>query len=114
MIAVQSYTTFEYSEMTLSAPALDQTDLEQHGLDVSVVVTNTGAIESKHTVLLFLSDNYRIISPEVSLCCVATSVCVCGLVEIMLGCLLWLNSGQNAEEVSEDQPYTRSLANHPF
>ena len=77
---MQSYTTFEYSEMTLSAAALDQADLEQHGLDVSVVVTNTGDIEGKHTVLLFLSDNYRIISPEVSVCCVGAFACDFGLV----------------------------------
>lgn len=61
-----SYTTFEYSDMTLSAPSLSQSDLAQDGLDVSVVVTNSGGTESKHTVLLFLSDDYRIISPEVS------------------------------------------------
>ena len=64
---MQSFTSFEYSEMTLSAANLARTELEQDGLGVSVVVTNTGAMESKHTVLLFLSDDYRIISPEVSL-----------------------------------------------
>ena len=66
-IVMQSFTSFEYSEMTLSAANLARTELEQDGLGVSVVVTNTGAMESKHTVLLFLSDDYRIISPEVSL-----------------------------------------------
>lgn len=65
---VQSFTTFEYSEMTLDSSSLAQSDLVQDGLDVSVRVRNTGDMRGKHTVLLFVSDDYRTISPEVSAC----------------------------------------------
>ena len=62
-----SYTTFEYSEMTLSSSRHMQSDLLQRGLDVSVVVRNTGEMAGKHTIMLFLSDDYRIISPELKM-----------------------------------------------
>lgn len=56
-----SYTNFSYSDLTLSASHVDS----QATLDVTVRVKNIGAVAGKETVLLYLSDLYRIVSPEV-------------------------------------------------
>eukprot|EP01040_Poterioochromonas_malhamensis_P001562 gene1562-1654_t len=58
-----SYSTFQYSALQLST-----TDLtEDNVLTVSVTVTNTGTYAAKHSVLLFLYDMYRRVTPEYKL-----------------------------------------------
>ncbi|MHA7056385.1 glycoside hydrolase family 3 N-terminal domain-containing protein [Aquimarina sp. M1] len=56
-----SYTNFEYTNLSLSASEMDQNGL----IEVSVDVTNTGARKGKEAVLLFVSDLYASITPEV-------------------------------------------------
>ncbi|WP_062125673.1 glycoside hydrolase family 3 N-terminal domain-containing protein [Geofilum rubicundum] len=56
-----SYTTFEYSNLSLS-----NTELGKDGkIDVSVTVTNTGELEGKEVVQLYTSDMYASITPDV-------------------------------------------------
>jgi len=56
-----SYTSFEYSDLSV-----DKTEMEQDGsIVVSVNVTNTGSRKGKEAVLLFVSDLYASITPEV-------------------------------------------------
>ena len=55
-----SYSTFDYSEITLSAEELG----EETELTASVVVTNNGAMAGKHSVLLFTRDEYASITPS--------------------------------------------------
>lgn len=58
-----SYTNFEYSNLQLSA-----TDINQFGeIQVSVNVKNTGNVAAKHSVLLFVYDMYRRVTPEYKL-----------------------------------------------
>lgn len=56
-----SYTTFEYSNLSVSAEEMN----EDGSIDVSVTVTNTGTRDGKEAVLLFISDLYASITPEV-------------------------------------------------
>eukprot|EP00002_Diphylleia_rotans_P005297 TRINITY_DN14421_c0_g1_i1.p1 TRINITY_DN14421_c0_g1~~TRINITY_DN14421_c0_g1_i1.p1 ORF type:complete len:823 (-),score=164.15 TRINITY_DN14421_c0_g1_i1:110-2578(-) len=56
-----SYTTFTYTDLSVS-PSVVQPG---QPISVSVTVANTGSVSGKETVLLFLSDEYRIITPEV-------------------------------------------------
>ncbi|WP_378178869.1 glycoside hydrolase family 3 N-terminal domain-containing protein [Aquimarina sp. SS2-1] len=56
-----SYTNFEYSDLSLSADEMDQ----DGSIEVSVNVTNTGKTKGKEAVLLFISDLYASITPEV-------------------------------------------------
>ncbi|MGY3793946.1 glycoside hydrolase family 3 N-terminal domain-containing protein [Aquimarina sp. 433] len=56
-----SYTTFEYSNLSVSAEEMN----EDGSIDVSVTVTNTGSRDGKEAVLLFISDLYASITPEV-------------------------------------------------
>jgi beta-glucosidase len=58
-----SFTTFEYSNLALTKTLLQLQDTTT----ATVVVTNTGAMTAKHTVMLFISDEYRIITPEVKM-----------------------------------------------
>ncbi|WP_108805477.1 glycoside hydrolase family 3 N-terminal domain-containing protein [Aquimarina sp. Aq107] len=56
-----SYTSFKYSDLSLSS-----TQMTQDGsIKVSVKVTNTGNRKGKEAVLLFVSDLYASITPEV-------------------------------------------------
>ncbi|WP_299312569.1 glycoside hydrolase family 3 N-terminal domain-containing protein [uncultured Aquimarina sp.] len=56
-----SYTSFEYSDLSIST-----TEMNQDGsIEVSVTVTNTGSRKGKEAVLLFVSDLYASITPEV-------------------------------------------------
>ncbi|WP_299183111.1 glycoside hydrolase family 3 N-terminal domain-containing protein [uncultured Aquimarina sp.] len=56
-----SYTSFKYSDLSLSS-----TQMTQDGsIKVSVQVTNTGNRKGKEVVLLFVSDLYASITPEV-------------------------------------------------
>jgi hypothetical protein len=60
-----SYTTFEYTGMSVSATRVKASrDLR---VDVAVTVRNTGARSGKEAVLLFVRDVYRSVSPEVKL-----------------------------------------------
>jgi beta-glucosidase len=56
-----SYTTFEYSNMTVSSSKFDSGDV----LKVKVDVTNTGEVAGKESVLLFSSDLYASSTPDV-------------------------------------------------
>ncbi|WP_343909457.1 glycoside hydrolase family 3 N-terminal domain-containing protein [Aquimarina litoralis] len=56
-----SYTTFEYSNLSVSAEEMN----EDGSIDVSITVTNTGSRDGKEAVLLFISDLYASITPEV-------------------------------------------------
>ena len=56
-----SYTTFEYSGMTVSAENFASGDV----LKVTVDVTNTGEVAGKESVLLFSSDLYASSTPDV-------------------------------------------------
>lgn len=59
-----SFTTFNYSNLSLSQSVFQGSCDEK--LDVSVNVTNTGSVAGKETVMLFLIQPYRAISvPEV-------------------------------------------------
>ncbi|KAL4170084.1 hypothetical protein KRP22_010991 [Phytophthora ramorum] len=58
-----SYTSFTYSDLTLSKTNVTSSS---DSIDVSVVVTNSGSMAGKETVMLFLTQPYRSISvPEV-------------------------------------------------
>ena len=54
-----SYTSFEYSNLTLSNATLSGNDK----MNISVVVTNTGDRDGKHAVDLFVRDMYASLSP---------------------------------------------------
>lgn len=56
-----SYTTFEYQNLVLSKKTINDNEL----LDISIDVKNTGSCSGKETVLLFTSDLYASISPDV-------------------------------------------------
>lgn len=56
-----SYTTFGYSNLKIDKSEINNTD----DLTVTVDVKNIGKIEGKESVLLYLSDNYASITPEV-------------------------------------------------
>ncbi len=56
-----SYTTFEYNNLTISAQEMNQ----EGTLEVSVEVTNSGNRTGKESVLLYISDLYASITPEV-------------------------------------------------
>lgn len=58
-----SYTSFEYSNLELSSASMG----EGGSINVKVTVTNTGVFTAKHTVLLFLFDIYRRVTPEYKL-----------------------------------------------
>jgi len=51
-----SYTTFEYSDLTLSSDKFDLTN-DDEIITVSVKVTNTGAVAGKEVVQLYIRDN---------------------------------------------------------
>lgn len=56
-----SYTTFEYSNLTLSSDKLQKNGK----LEISVKVKNTGDMEGKETVLLYTSDLFASVTPDV-------------------------------------------------
>ncbi len=56
-----SYTSFKYSNMTVSQTEFDSDDV----LKVTVDVTNAGAVAGKESVLLFSSDIYASSTPDV-------------------------------------------------
>jgi hypothetical protein len=58
-----SYSSFTVSDLSLSATTLSSSDL----LTITALVTNTGAIKSKYTALLFVTDVYRRVTPEYKL-----------------------------------------------
>ncbi|MRX37866.1 beta-glucosidase [Flavobacterium sp. LC2016-23] len=56
-----SYTTFNYSNLKIDKTEINNTD----EVNVTVDVTNTGKRAGKEAVLLYLSDNFASITPEV-------------------------------------------------
>jgi beta-glucosidase len=56
-----SYTTFEYSNLTLSSNTLSK----EGSITVSVTVTNSGGRDGKEVVQLYTSDVYATITPDV-------------------------------------------------
>lgn len=56
-----SYTTFNYSNLKIDKTEINNTD----EVNVTVDVTNTGKRAGKESVLLYLSDNFASITPEV-------------------------------------------------
>lgn len=56
----KSYTTFEYSDMTVSSATFSPDDT----LTVTVKVANTGSVAGKETVMLFSSDHVASIVPD--------------------------------------------------
>lgn len=56
-----SYTTFEYSNLTISKDSISKSDT----LRISIDVKNTGELSGKEAVLLFVSDEVASISPPV-------------------------------------------------
>ena len=58
-----SYTTFVYSDLSVTPAVVD----EYGSITVSLTVTNAGSIDSHHTVLVFFFDSYRRVSPEYKL-----------------------------------------------
>jgi beta-glucosidase len=56
-----SYTTFSYSNLKIDKTEINNTDT----LTVTIEVTNTGKVSGKESVLLYLSDIYASITPEV-------------------------------------------------
>ncbi|HCX24301.1 MAG: beta-glucosidase [Flammeovirgaceae bacterium] len=56
-----SYTTFEYADLQLSDVVLEASD----DLTVSVKVSNTGQVEGKEVVKLYISDRYASVTPDV-------------------------------------------------
>jgi beta-glucosidase len=56
-----SYTTFTYSDLKISKTEINNTE----SLTVTVQVKNTGKVAGKEAVLLYLSDLYASITPEV-------------------------------------------------
>jgi beta-glucosidase len=61
-----SYTTFVYSDLTVSTPSMTTASLQDGGtVDVEVTVTNTGDRAGKDVVHLFLSDEVASVTPAV-------------------------------------------------
>eukprot|EP00474_Spongospora_subterranea_P009964 CRZ10422.1 hypothetical protein [Spongospora subterranea] len=58
-----SYSIFSYSDLILSNNVMTSST----GIDISVLVSNTGDVDGYETVLLFLTADYRTVSPEVRL-----------------------------------------------
>jgi beta-glucosidase len=56
-----SYTTFSYSNLKISKPEISNSE----SITVTVEVKNTGKVAGKEAVLLYLSDLYASITPEV-------------------------------------------------
>jgi beta-glucosidase len=56
-----SYTSFAYSDLKINKPTITKTE----DLTVTVTIKNTGKMAGKEAVLLYLSDNYASITPEV-------------------------------------------------
>lgn len=56
-----SYTSFAYSNLKIDKSEINNTD----DLTVTVDIKNTGKVVGKEVVLLYLSDNYASITPEV-------------------------------------------------
>jgi len=56
-----SYSTFTYANLKIDKPEINNTE----DIAVSVEVTNTGKLAGKESVLLYLSDLYASITPEV-------------------------------------------------
>ena len=60
-----SYTTFSYSNLHLQSPTWNINTTSS--FSVSFTVTNTGPVTSDESILLFVSDDYCTVSPEVKM-----------------------------------------------
>jgi beta-glucosidase len=58
-----SYTTFSYSNLAVSPSTFSESDQ----VTISVDVTNSGTLGANHSVLLFVFDMYRRVTPEYKL-----------------------------------------------
>jgi beta-glucosidase len=58
-----SYTTFEYSDFTISPAVV----AEGQTATATVTVQNTGDVSGKHSVLMYVGQDYRSVTPEVKL-----------------------------------------------
>ncbi|KAJ9072847.1 hypothetical protein DSO57_1022792 [Entomophthora muscae] len=56
-----SYTSFKYADLTLSKASM----FPWETIHVQVSVTNTGSLPGMETILMYITDQYRSISPEV-------------------------------------------------
>lgn len=56
-----SYTTFEYDDLEISKEVFDRDDT----IEISVLVENSGDVNGKEAVLLFIGDDYRSVTPPV-------------------------------------------------
>lgn len=55
-----SYSTFDYSELTLNKSSISKND----NVEVSILVTNSGDVGGQHSVELYISDKYASITPS--------------------------------------------------
>ena len=55
-----SYSSFVISDLSISTSSIN----EDGTVGISALVTNTGTVSSKYSVLLFLYDVYRTVTPE--------------------------------------------------
>jgi beta-glucosidase len=62
-----SYTNFTYSQLQLNASSITISQLQAGPLSASVRVTNAGAVTASTSVLFYLSDLYRSVTPEVKM-----------------------------------------------
>ncbi|MAY73572.1 MAG: beta-glucosidase [Phycisphaerae bacterium] len=60
--AGESFTTFEYDDLSISVPAVIEPG---SSVDVTVTVTNTGDVAGAETVGVFVADHYASITPHV-------------------------------------------------
>ena len=56
-----SYTTFTYSNLKINKSEINTNE----NVTITVEVKNTGKVEGKEAILLYLSDEYASITPEV-------------------------------------------------
>jgi beta-glucosidase len=58
-----SYTNFEYSNLSISPPVISDGETAI----ATVTVANTGEVSGKHSVLMYVGQDYRSVTPEVKL-----------------------------------------------
>ncbi|RYY33700.1 hypothetical protein EON62_03990, partial [archaeon] len=62
-----SYTSWSYSNLTLNVSSISVAQLQQSPVGVTISVTNTGSVPSQLSVLMYVSDLYRSVTPEVKM-----------------------------------------------
>lgn len=71
-----SYTTWSYSNLTLNVSSISVEQLQQAPVGVTISVTNTGSMPSQLSVLMYVSDVYRSVTPEVKMLKGFERVCI--------------------------------------